>query len=274
MEFFKKYKYLLIGLILFLVGSLFVVLVIIIVGKIKYGYDSLTTGEIITYFSYYYDETLYKGISWTERAQEYFLLNPSHFEPGKFLRAVFQLSSYLPLVIFIGIVLWKDLFEDLKKLKSNLARNALIVVITFGVMMGVSMVLSMLYVILGIEGTSANESTLELMMTGEGKWYLLVAVVIFAPICEEIVFRKLIIDTCEKTFNLNPIIAICISSFIFAFIHVTDCASFIFIFRYLGLAIPLCLAYHYSNNNIYVSIAVHMANNLLTGIIYLIEYGI
>ncbi len=277
MEFFKKYKYLfylLIGLLLFLVGSLFGELVIFIVGKMKYGYDVKTSQSIITYFSYYYDVTLYEGIPWNERAQEFFALNPSYFTSGKFLAAVMQLSSYLPLVIFIGIVLWKDLFEDLKKLKSELARNIIIIIVTFGVMMGVSLILSMVYTILGIEGSSANESTLELMMAGEGKWYLLIAVVIFAPICEEIIFRKLIIDTCEKHFNLNPIIAICISSFVFAFIHVTDCASFIFIFQYLGLAIPLCLAYHYSNNNIYVSIAVHMANNLLTGIAYLIEYGI
>lgn len=274
----KRYRYLflLIGaLALFVLGSLVGNIMTLIISSIKFNLPSNTTQTILLYIQYYFDErVLEDGMSYAQKAQEFFNANPDYFEYGKFLSAFLQLMSYGPLVIFIIIFLWKDLYEDACKLGKSFLRNLAIAGIGFASMLCLSFILSFIYQIFGVSGTSENESILQLMMQGSGKWLLLIAVVIFAPLCEEIIFRKLLIDTCEKSLNLKPAIAIAISSFIFALIHVTDCASFVFIFQYLALAVPLCLVYHYSNNNIYVSILVHMANNLLVGIGYLIEYGI
>lgn len=278
MESLKKFKYLFLlifGLMLFTFGSLVGNIIVLIISNVKYGCDYSTTQIILSYFSDIYNTVLSEeGIPYCDLAIQYFEANPIHLEYAKNLGALMQLLSYGPLIIFIIIFLWKDLFEDVKKMKTDIKANLLTCLIGYGSMLGLSLILSLVYAVFDVNGTSANESILQLMMQGEGKWYLLVAVVIFAPICEEIVFRKLLIDTCEKTFNLKPALAIMISSFLFAFIHVTDCASFVFIFQYLALAIPLCLVYHFSNNNIYVSILVHMANNLIVGIGYLMEYGI
>lgn len=278
MDLVKRYRYLffLIGaLILLVIGSLFGMFPVCLIAYKKFGYSLQFTQKILVLFSNYYStEILENGQTYAQFASEYFTLNPDYFNAAKHLSALLQLFSYAPLVIFIGVFLWKDLLEDAKKMKSEFGRNMLIVLIGFISMLALSYMVNIIYAIFGDGGTSVNESTLQLMMQSTGKWYLLIAVVIFAPICEEIVFRKLIIDTFEKSFKLNSTIAICVSAFIFAFIHVTDCQSFVYIFQYLALAFPLCLVYHYSNNNIYVSISVHMLNNLLVGIMYLVQYGI
>lgn len=278
MDLVKRYRYLflLIGaLILFAIGSLFGIVPVYMIARVKFGYSQELTSKLISLFSNYYsNEILETGQTYAEYASEFFVVNPDYFTATKYLCALLQLISYGPLVVFIVIFLCKDLIEDARKMKSDYKRNLLMVVIGFVSMLTLSYIVNIIYAIFGNDGTSVNESTLQLMMQSPGKWYLLIAVVIFAPICEEIIFRKLLIDTFEKSFNLKPGIAIAVSAFLFALIHVTDCESFIYIFQYLALAIPLCLVYHYSNNNIYVSILVHMANNLLVGITYLIEYGI
>lgn len=265
MDRFKPLIYFVISLLLFLFGSIFGQLLVTFISTIKYGYDYEKTTEILYSFSTYFSRP---------ESKAFFDANTTLLEHGKYLSALIQLLSYLPLIIFVIGVLYKELKKDSIEFNKSLKKNVKIIILTFASMMILTYAMAAIYQVLNIQGESENESILELIMSGSGKWYLLVAVVIFAPILEEIIFRKLLIDTCEITFNLKPVFAIIISALIFAFIHVTDLKSLIFIFQYLALSVPLCLAYHFSKNNIYVSIGAHMLNNLLVGLAYIAQYGL
>ena len=106
-----------------------------------------------------------------------------------------------------------------------------------------------------------------MMLNSPGAIAMVIAVVLIAPFVEEVIFRKLLMGTCEETFHFSPVIGIIVSSLVFSFIHVSDLESLKFIFQYLALAVPICVAYHISGNNIYVTTFLHIINNALSVII-------
>lgn len=268
-----KYIFILIGaLVLFLLGSALGLIITVMIGNAKYGYDSDKIMDLIVIISDYFNDKIMPDSTQTyyEYAQEYFASRPQEFENGKTLSCIMQLTSYIPVLAFIFIFLLRELKEDFIDFIKNFKKYGIDILKWFAIVYLTSLIVVNIYSVLGIDGQSDNENIIMLMMNSDGKWYLLFSVVILAPFIEEIIFRKLFFSSIEKSLELKPIVAIIASSIVFAGIHVADLQNIIFIFQYLTIAVPLCLAYHYSKN-IFVSIGVHFLNNFLAGLLLLLE---
>ena len=276
MKIFKEYKYLFIllgGLFLFLFGSVFgLIMAYIICGK---GMGMESFSKIISYFgSYYSDVVLENGEVASQFVQNYFANNPQDLEIAKYANILIQVFAYIPLLIFFAIFLIRDFINDFIDFGKDTKKNFLKILMWFGILYAASYAISIVYQILNITGQSDNESLLTLMMDSDAKILFLITIVIIGPFVEEVLYRKLIFDTVEKTFKLKPIFAIIISVLIFALIHVSDAENIIYVFQYIAMAIPITLSYHLSKNNLFVSYGVHVCNNLLVAIGYLIMFGI
>lgn len=92
--------------------------------------------------------------------------------------------------------------------------------------------------------------------------------IIYAPICEELTFRKSIKDTTK-----NKLLFLIISSLLFSFLHVLGYINYpidyIYLIPYLSLGIAFALLY-YKTNNIFTTIIMHSFHNLIAIILYLI----
>ena len=276
MKIFKEYKYLFIllgGLFLFLFGSVFgLIMAYIICGK---GMGMESFSKIISYFgSYYSDVVLENGEVASQFVQNYFANNPQDLETAKYANILIQVFAYIPLLIFFAIFLIRDFINDFIDFGKDTKKNFLKILMWFGILYAASYAIALVYQILNITGQSDNESLLTLMMDSDAKILFLITIVIIGPFVEEVLYRKLIFDTVEKTFKLKPIFAIVISVLIFALIHVADPENIIYVFQYIAMAIPITLSYHLSKNNLFVSYGVHVCNNLLVAIGYLIMFGI
>ena len=276
MKIFKEYKYLFIllgGLFLFLFGSVFgLIMAYIICGK---GMGMESFSKIISYFgSYYSDVVLENGEVASQFVQNYFANNPQDLEIAKYANILIQVFAYIPLLIFFAIFLIRDFINDFIDFGKDTKKNFLKILMWFGILYAASYAISIVYQILNITGQSDNESLLTLMMDSDAKILFLITIVIIGPFVEEVLYRKLIFDTVEKTFKLKPIFAIVISVLIFALIHVSDAENIIYVFQYIAMAIPITLSYHLSKNNLFVSYGVHVCNNLIVAIGYLIMFGI
>ena len=272
MKIFKEYKYLFIllgGLFLFLFGSVFgLIMAYIICGK---GMGMESFSKIISYFgSYYSDVVLENGEVASQFVQNYFANNPQDLETAKYANILIQVFAYIPLLIFFAIFLIRDFIDFGKDTKKNFLK----ILMWFGILYAASYAIALVYQILNITGQSDNESLLTLMMDSDAKILFLITIVIIGPFVEEVLYRKLIFDTVEKTFKLKPIFAIVISVLIFALIHVSDAENIIYVFQYIAMAIPITLSYHLTKNNLFVSYGVHVCNNLIVAIGYLIMFGI
>lgn len=256
---------LIVALIIFMFGSVLTSSIVAIPLINVTGLDKDTLNEALTLFSMYYDTTIKEGeITWGQYAQDYFSTNPLLFENIKSFYCAVQFLTYMPLMVVLFYCLRHDLVKDFKDFIKNFKRNVGIIGGAFVGMFALAYIVMFIYDTLGESGNSNNENIINLLLDSPGRWLMIISVVVFAPILEEIIFRKLFIDTCELRFKLNPAIAIIISTVLFAFIHVTDLESLKFIFQYMALALPICVAYHYSNNNIYVVTVVHIINNFLS----------
>lgn len=268
-----KYLYLLLaGLALFVFGSLIGMQITYLFANGLYDLSYEEARNSLYLLSNYYSNEMHdEFVTIGEYAKDFFRDNPMLFSQAKTLMCINQFVSYMPVIVFIIIALFKDIKKDLKGMKKETGRNLLIVLVGSVILFASTILIANIYSLLGDEGQSENQNIIELLMRSNGLWLMLFCVVILAPFVEEFIFRKLIIDTCEKTFNLKPWIAIAISAILFAFIHVSDLENIKYIFQYLALSVPLTLVYHYSKNNVCVSFLVHLINNLIAAISVLLS---
>ena len=97
---------------------------------------------------------------------------------------------------------------------------------------------------------------------------MIFSTVIYAPICEELTFRKSIRDAIN-----NKWAYVLLSGIIFGGLHVISYVSspldLVYLIPYCSLGISFALLY-YKTNNIFSSISMHMMHNLLSIIVYLL----
>ena len=277
MENKKAIKYLvllIVCLLLMFLGSVLVLFIAVAPLKSISGYSGETITEALTVFQNYFSIKDYNGtLTWAEYGESYFDNDPVLFKNIKTFYCAIQFISYMPLLIVIVFFLREEFAEDFKDFKKNFKKNIILIVCGFGAMLLIASAVNTIYEVLKITGDSANEATINLLLDSPGMILMVIAVVILAPITEEVIFRKLLMGTCETTFKFPPVVAIIISSLVFSFIHVSDLESLKFIFQYLALAVPICVVYHLSKNNIFVTICVHVLNNFLSVVLTLWMLG-
>ena len=140
-----------------------------------------------------------------------------------------------------------------------------LVLLTLFFMLGFNFILNQWFEMFGLSGISANESAIRNML--RSSWYnalmVFIMIVIFAPIVEELVFRKGIYHLIAHRFG--HLAAILLNALPFALIHMlTELNNIWFVIPYYGMGVMLSFGYYYSGRLILVPIVAHSIMNLIT----------
>ncbi len=202
--------------------------------------------------------------------------------------ATLSWSNFLTYVVaLIAVVpfMFKYLKKDVKIALDDKKETLKHVLLGIGIMYATSIFANLLVQILTLNldasGSSENQEVIEeLMGSGTVNALLMcITTVFFAPILEEIIFRKCLFGLFKKKTYLT----IAISAIIFAGIHVVPaCLNIlldilmqggstltdlyieaVYIISYLGQAIAMSYIYYRSKFNIVPSILIHLFNNVL-----------
>ena len=206
------------------------------------------------------------------------------------LIATSNLISYVMLIITTVLLCKKYLAQDFKQYQSKFGEFAKAVGTGLGILyaisIGSSLVVTLLQFIFGVgdtgTDTSANQEVINQMLSSSGyaAFVTICMTIIFAPIVEELVFRKSFFNLFkEKGWK-----TIIITGIIFGAIHVTE-AIFtelanvnpdrdVILFELTGLvsyaASGIALGYIYKkyNYNIWVTITVHALYNAISVLMF------
>ena len=167
--------------------------------------------------------------------------------------------AYAALCIVLLLLTLKVFKHDFKKIESwgNFFKQmGLGLLCTFGAaLLGNSIVM-----LLGADQTSLNQELVESALAAMPV-IMIIAIVLFAPIVEEIIFRLVLMNL----FNWKPIFNLIFSSLIFGLVHVLV-GGFIHIIPYFLMG--LVFGYFYlKNNNIWHITILHILHNGLTVVI-------
>lgn len=170
-------------------------------------------------------------------------------------------------IIFLLIMYRKELKEDFKDFKENYKKylpNYINIYFIGVILMGIcNIILSKLTGNL----TSGNEEAIRNYI-GKYPLYMVYSSVIFAPLVEELIFRKNI-----RNIFKNKYLFIIMSGFIFGALHITnytDIKELLFGIPYIIMGLDFAYIY-YKTNNIYTTMTYHFGHNLLLMIIQLIK---
>ena len=177
------------------------------------------------------------------------------------------INDILFLTILISIYyksIKKNLFQYFKyNLKENLKTSISYWLIGLGIM-----VVSNLFIAIIMNGQLADNEETVRNMIDIAPLYMLFQLAIYAPISEELIFRRSIRDIFD-----NKWLYALVSGLIFGGLHVissiTNLTSLLYLIPYCSLGIVFALLY-YKTNNIFSSITVHALHNTLALILYLI----
>ncbi|HOC97531.1 MAG: type II CAAX endopeptidase family protein [Bacilli bacterium] len=188
--------------------------------------------------------------------------------------AIFAQTAGLFPILAISLYFSRRLFiEDWKKIKKKVWLPIVLIVAGTIAIFALSIMVNIFYSLIGLEGTSANQSTLEETILSKYGYVMLISIVIFAPILEELIFRKFLFGIIEDKLKWPAWSAIIISSLIFALIHLMS-GDFQYILLYLPQAVVLSLAYHLSKNNILVPIGIHFVINSFAALAMILSSGV
>lgn len=201
--------------------------------------------------------------------------------------AINNLCLYLALILCTVLICKKFLLRDYQSLKndhSDFFKNVGTgVLIFYGATIGVSIIQNIIYSLFPIfEGandlSSQNQATIEAVFSNGffSTAVVVVMTVIFAPIVEELIFRKCFFNL----FKNKGIATIIITGAIFGAIHVTEALlveliatevntqniaiELVSFLSYFGSGVAIGYIYTKSNYNVYVTMAVHAIANLIS----------
>ena len=181
-----------------------------------------------------------------------------------------NLLGYVLSALFVIIILKNDLVNDFNNVKNNKKKIGIYTIICALGFVLLSYLIDLAFS--QIVSDSSNQETIEIILKYGGMLPMLLATVIFAPIVEEIIYRKCIFSMCNKK---GVVFSYVISIVAFTLPHMlsTQSDALVWLLQCVPYAFCgglLCFIYHKSNYNIYPVIIAHMANNLLAVILVLI----
>lgn len=174
------------------------------------------------------------------------------------------ISFFLTTLICMNICS-KYLNSNLKTYISNLRLNIKKTLFYFLITFGANILLNIIITTFLTENSSSANQLLIIEMYQHKPLLMTILTVVFAPICEELVFRGAIFSSFRKK---NIYLAYLLSSLSFGLVHVFDSimtnnlADLIFIIVYAFIGFVLTYSYD-KTDSIVTSILVHMLNNLV-----------
>lgn len=182
--------------------------------------------------------------------------------------ATLQFIVYVILMISIVPLFFNQLKSEWRSSKLSLAGWLPIILIGYFYMIAGNIVGNALSGILSTlfnyeMTTSLNQAAIEEMMLSSSGLLMIIPVVFFAPVVEELVFRKAIFSLFK-----NEYMALLISSLLFGLIHVSSEASLAaFVVNgvtYIVSGVALGYVYIKNKHNIWASIFVHAFSNAVS----------
>lgn len=176
-------------------------------------------------------------------------------------QAILNLVTYLGMAITFIILLRKYLYNDLIEFRK---RILLCILVILGLVLSIKLsdfLCNQFYKLFN-ESINGSNQTSVVENIKNNAVLMIFSTCIFAPIAEEIIFRKCIFSYFEK--DRYGLIA---STLAFSLIHVLSSLDFIHILPYLVTGLLLSLGYILSKRNIYVTITAHMVVNTISFIV-------
>ena len=192
-----------------------------------------------------------------------------------------QIIIYFILFVSLSMILIKDIVYDLSKLRYNFKNCLKHAGIGIILMYAVNFFLNIINNKLNISGSSVNQTTIENMILNSGSLELFlysIVLIIFAPIVEELIFRKSVFQILKK-FKFSTTKKIIISGLLFGLLHVlstiisyittgaetmTIIIELVYSLPYIGTGFILSYIYAETNENIATPIIAHMFNNAVS----------
>ena len=176
-------------------------------------------------------------------------------------------------LVYLSLLLWwnldtikKNFKEFIKDIFGNLETSFKYYILGF-----VGMVASNLILIFITDGGIAGNEEAVRDMIDKVPLYMAFSTIFYAPLTEEIIFRK-----CIKDVIKNKLIYILASGFIFGGMHIigfaTNFIDTLFIIPYSSLGIAFAYTY-YKTDNIFSTIVMHCLHNTFAFVLYLVMYG-
>ena len=192
---------------------------------------------------------------------------------------LFQLLVLFVPLIPIFFLMKQDLYEDLDVFKKPDERRKLFGNVATGVLyaFAVTIVINLFTTFIsgflpGTQSTSENQLFINFYFYGSGLVLMLASLVIFAPIIEELVFRKGVFGIFK-----NDKLGLVISSLVFGLIHVQSeifSGDWVNVLvngiSYIGMGFVFGWLYLKNKKNIYPVIFIHAGFNLVQAILMLI----
>jgi len=169
--------------------------------------------------------------------------------------------------IFVDLDTFKRSWFDFKAQPGRRIGN---IFLGYLMVIGGLVIASYLLQILGVTGTSQNEMTIQTMFNDNALnlFLLFLALCVFTPIVEEVLYRKVIFNFVES--KTNHIWGIIVTGAIFGLMHVIAFGDFIHSLPYIFMGLAFGYMYYKSNKNIYVVIGMHFINNFVSWISYVL----
>lgn len=188
-----------------------------------------------------------------------YLINPEFYESTLFLNIVTPVSLYLFALPVLLIMLSKCEAKAPEKRKMSFGAFILFLITAFGFMyIGAIIGDSVMNTISDLVGYDYSNG-LQNIIDYDNLWITAIFTVIVAPIGEEFVFRKLIIDRTQK---YGGFVSIGLSGLMFGLMH-GNLYQFFYCF-----ALGLLLGYiYYSTGKLYITIAIHAIVNFVGSIL-------
>lgn len=212
----------------------------------------------LIFISYFIYNILFKAILYSFNINYYNL-----DDKQKLLTTFFIELLYIIIIIYIYR---KDLKEEIinfkNKFKEYIPKYLLVYLIGILLMVISNIIISRIT----SYKLSGNESLIREYIK-KYTLYMFFSSVLYAPIIEELIFRK----TIKKLFN-NKYLFIILSGLIFGILHISninDTNEILFSIPYIIMGIDFAYIYH-KTNNIFTCITFHLCHNLVLFIIQLL----
>lgn len=192
-------------------------------------------------------------------------INPNNISDKMYV--VYLTTSELILTVIYFAIYRKTLVNDFKEFKKDINGNLEFAFRYWAAGFAIMVVSNLFITVILGKTIAGNEETVRNYIK-TAPILMAISTVLFAPINEELTFRKSIRDAIN-----NKWAYVLLSGIIFGGLHVISYVSspldLVYLIPYCSLGIAFALLY-YKTNNIFSSISMHMMHNLLSIIVYLL----
>lgn len=194
------------------------------------------------------------------------LMGIAYEEWSQIAKVFYLLGTEITFIIFLMFIYRKDLK---KNFKSYFNRNFLANVglsLKYWLMGLIVMFISNILIIILTNGaTSTNEDLIKELIESTPLWYMAFNLIIYAPLSEELIFRKSF-----RNITNNKKVYILLSGIVFGGMHIISSLNtpygILFLIPYSALGIAFAALY-YKSDNIFSSIFAHALHNALSFIL-------